>query len=185
MARLLNYTRAVFPVLCAGLLCSCWGSAEVYYGDPYYDPPSYYVTPPAYDLVGTYRLLGFNVDYYDYNDQNVYLGSEYEGDFYRFSGELRIRLSSISQSIYVRPEVYDEYELYFEMEDDYEVFYTTRPYKGIFDFYYNYYDIYNYYSDMTFSCSGYRLTTLSYTCSAYLALCWEEQDYWEKVSDWP
>lgn len=180
MKHLFKYTRAVFLVLCAGLLCSCWGSAEVYY----YDPPPDYVTPPQYDLIGTYRLLGFDVDYYDYYDPNIYLGSEDEGDFYRFSGELRIRSSIISQSIYVRPEAYDEYELYFEMEDDYAVYYTTRPYEGIFDFYYNHYDIYDY-SDMSFSCSGYQLTTVSYICSPELVLCWEEWDYWEKVSDWP
>ncbi|MBN2720287.1 MAG: hypothetical protein JXR72_04195 [Proteobacteria bacterium] len=174
-----KYTRAAFLVLCAGLLCSCWGSAEVYYGDPYYYDPR----PP--DYVGTYRLLGFDVDYYDYYDPNIYLGSEYEGDFYDFWGELRVGSYSITQKIYVRPGPNDESELYFEMEDDYTVYYTDPPYEGVFDFYYNNYGIYDYYEDMYFSYSGSLLTTVSYTCSASLGLCWEEWDYWEKVSDWP
>lgn len=170
-----NLICGLLLAVCVGMLSACWGYVGLYYGDPDPEPPFDHVTPPEYDLVGTYRLRGFDVDYYAY-DTGMYLGSAHEGSF-SFSGKMEIGSSTFYQTIYM------DGELHFTMNDYYEVFYTERPYEGIFDLFYNY-DGESDYDDISFTCAGYDLITFSLICSPLRGLCWEEWDYWEKVSDW-
>lgn len=125
------------------------------------------VTPPGTNLIGTYRLMGFDVDYYDY-DTSAYLLSIDEGDVSSFSGEWLISSNTMSQTINVEGQI-------LSISDNYSITYTSGTTEGLFHV--TAYDI-------AFSCSGSQITTFVFNvCSSILGVCWDEWDYWEKVSD--
>jgi len=124
------------------------------------------VTSPEYDIIGTYRLTGFDIDFYDY-DTLDYLFSLDEDDADSFSGTMKIGLTTISQTVTIEGET-------FSVSDNYTITYTSGTTEGILHVTGN---------DIPFYISGYDIMTFASACSFELGLCWDEWDYWRKVAD--
>lgn len=124
------------------------------------------VTPPGTNLIGTYELLGFDVDYYDY-DTLDYLFSLDEGDVSSFSGEWIISSNTMSQTINLEGDISS-------ISENYSITYTNGTSVGVFH-------LPGY--DIGFACSGNQITTYGEFCSLALGYCWGEWDYWTKTSD--
>ena len=108
------------------------------------------VTPPGTNLIGTYNLTGFDVDYYDYNTL-VYLFSADESDLSSFSGEWIISSNSMSQTMTFEGQVYS-------VSDNYSITYTNGTTEGFFHVTGG---------DIAFSCSGNQITTYAFVCSSH------------------